>query len=136
MSWTPERIEILRDLWSQNIRVIEIAKTLKISRNAVIGKASRLRLPMRVRPGMRSTERKPRVAGPQLKKSIPFKLKEVPKAISPVSLADIKPHQCRWPIGDPKHDDFHMCGGQRVDSGPYCQGHTEVAYVRGAYKYT
>jgi GcrA cell cycle regulator len=57
MSWTAERIERLKDLWPDNrISAADIARTLNeefpdktavITRNAVIGKALRLKLPFR-----------------------------------------------------------------------------------------
>jgi GcrA cell cycle regulator len=51
MSWTDERIERLKDLWSQGITASQIADELGgVSRNAVIGKAHRLGLQSRPSP--------------------------------------------------------------------------------------
>lgn len=36
---------------------------------------------------------------------------------------------CRWPIGDPRDADFGFCGRARAD-GPYCQGHSQMAFRR------
>ena len=36
-------------------------------------------------------------------------------------------NDCRWPIGDPQHADFHFCGAPRVAGRPYCQAHTQAA---------
>ncbi len=33
------------------------------------------------------------------------------------------PGDCRWPIGDPLHRDFHFCGKRRVEGDPYCEFH-------------
>lgn len=45
MSWTDERISLLKNMWSQGSTAMEIAETLGgVSRNAVIGKAHRLGL--------------------------------------------------------------------------------------------
>lgn len=35
---------------------------------------------------------------------------------------------CRWPIGDPQHEDFHFCGAPRTWGFPYCARHTRRAY--------
>ena len=51
MSWTEERIERLKSLWSQGITASQIADELGgVSRNAVIGKAHRLGLQSRPSP--------------------------------------------------------------------------------------
>lgn len=51
MSWTDERIERLKDLWSHGMTASQIAEELGgVSRNAVIGKAHRLGLQSRPSP--------------------------------------------------------------------------------------
>ena len=45
MSWTPEKVEKLKDLWGKGSTASEIAQMLGgVTRNAVIGKAHRLNL--------------------------------------------------------------------------------------------
>ena len=51
MSWTDERIDRLKELWSQGVTASQIADELGgVSRNAVIGKAHRLGLQSRPSP--------------------------------------------------------------------------------------
>jgi GcrA cell cycle regulator len=38
-------------------------------------------------------------------------------------------HTCRWPIGDPKAQDFSFCG--RLANGPYCPAHKAQAVRPG-----
>jgi GcrA cell cycle regulator len=46
-----------------------------------------------------------------------------------ISLEDLKRDQCRWPIGDPKNDDFGFCGAKK--SGKvYCKKHNAIAYIK------
>ena len=35
---------------------------------------------------------------------------------------------CRWPIGDPKHADFHFCAAQQAPGRPYCQHHWALSF--------
>ena len=35
---------------------------------------------------------------------------------------------CRWPIGDPRHADFHFCGAQQVAGRPYCATHWPLSF--------
>ena len=45
MSWTPEKVEKLKELWGKGNTASEIAQILGgVTRNAVIGKAHRLNL--------------------------------------------------------------------------------------------
>jgi len=50
MSWTDERIEELTRLWQAGMSASEIGKQLGVSKNAVVGKAHRLKLPSRPSP--------------------------------------------------------------------------------------
>ena len=42
---------------------------------------------------------------------------------------DLKLNSCRWPIGDPKDEDFHFCGADTVTGKPYCSEHCKIAYT-------
>ncbi|MBR2285979.1 MAG: GcrA cell cycle regulator [Alphaproteobacteria bacterium] len=45
-----------------------------------------------------------------------------------LELANLKPNQCRWPIGDPDSENFHFCGKQVFTGKPYCYEHCRLAY--------
>ncbi|MDA8915243.1 GcrA family cell cycle regulator [Alphaproteobacteria bacterium] len=47
--WTVKRISLLNKLWANGVSISAIAKELGLSRNAVAGKAHRLKLPKRNR---------------------------------------------------------------------------------------
>ncbi len=52
MSWTDERVELLKKLWMEGLSASQIANELGdgVTRNAVIGKVHRLKLSTRVKP--------------------------------------------------------------------------------------
>jgi GcrA cell cycle regulator len=119
MAWTAEKIKQLKKLWLKGKSTIEIGKELGISKNAVVGKVHRLELAARPSPIKRSqkqTPAKPRVTKKEIK----------PKN---VTLMDLKLTSCRWPIGDPKDEDFHFCGADTVTGKPYCAEHCKIAYT-------
>ncbi|HYD64499.1 GcrA family cell cycle regulator [Azospirillum sp.] len=104
MSWTDERVQQLKDLWAQGLSASEIADTLgDISRNAVIGKAHRLGLSGRPSP---------------IKK----------KPTRGATILSLTERMCKWPVGDPKHQDFHFCGKTALTGLPYCAEHAAIAY--------
>lgn len=45
-----------------------------------------------------------------------------------LQMANLKPNQCRWPIGDPDSDSFHFCGETVFSGKPYCYEHCRQAY--------
>ena len=82
MSWTDERIERLKSLWSQGVTASQIAEELGgVSRNAVIGKAHRLGLesrPSPVKPGEEKEKKAKAAPAPKTAKPAP-----APKAATP-----------------------------------------------------
>lgn len=44
------------------------------------------------------------------------------------SILTLKECNCRWPIGDPADPDFHFCGRESLENGPYCEYHARIAY--------
>ncbi|MBR1380026.1 MAG: hypothetical protein IJ560_00340 [Alphaproteobacteria bacterium] len=45
-----------------------------------------------------------------------------------LEMANLKPNQCRWPIGDPDSENFHFCGATVFVGKPYCYEHCKMAY--------
>ena len=134
MSWTDDRIEQLKSLWTEGLSASHIAKVMGgISRNAVIGKVHRLGLAGRA--GVPRGERirlpaAPRAAmrthAPQMPAA-----EEEPIVLDDGSFATvltINDRMCRWPIGDPAETEFHFCGRKPKTGSPYCEAHARKAY--------
>lgn len=136
MSWTDDRVATLKKLWGEGKTAAEIAKELGgVTRNAVIGKAHRLKLSNRVSPIQQNKKvaapkpqnqnKKPAAAEAPSRK----KIKEyIDDGRERIPLADLKPGTCRWPMGDPRDKDFGFCGCKALPGLPYCLEHSQVAY--------
>jgi GcrA cell cycle regulator len=132
VSWTDERVALLKKLWGDGRTAAEIARSLGagFTRNAVIGKAHRLKLSSRMSP-ISSSMSKAKPANTQrapiqrLKHAAPPPVKIDVKGIK---LIDLKERMCRWPLGDPQDPNFNFCGCNTVPGLPYCADHARMAY--------
>lgn len=161
MSWTEERVALLKQLWGEGKTAAEIASHLGqgVTRNAVIGKAHRLKLSSRTSPVQQKTtansntkEAEPERTAPendvkpavekapeQDETAAPARKRrkngeDIPGAIKGVKMEALRERMCRWPIGDPQEDNFHFCGGKTPSGATYCRQHAEVAYQSSARK--
>ncbi|GJL85890.1 MAG: hypothetical protein DHS20C02_16650 [Micavibrio sp.] len=131
MSWTDERVALLTKLWSEGKTAAEIASALGgVTRNAVIGKAHRLKLSNRVSPIQQN--KKPTSPPPSAPGKVERKSAPVPIAINNdgkgIKLTELEAQMCRWPYGDPRDENFGFCGGERMAGVPYCEEHAKLAY--------
>ena len=90
MSWTDERVELLRKLWNQGLSASQIATELAngITRNAVIGKVHRLGLSNRATSTAKPDAKVKSAAKEEVKSAAPSEaaIKE-PEAKAPISPA-------------------------------------------------
>lgn len=64
---------------------------------------------------------------PEAKAETPAKKKDTEKH---VRLVDLDSHTCRWPIGDPRDEDFCFCGRKVRAGQTYCDEHAAIVYVK------
>ena len=140
-TWTVERLELLKIHFDAGLSCREIAAEIGVSRNAVIGKLSRLNL-TRDKAGneplaSKSKPKRPRRDGaPKLR----YQMKALRVVSSRTakdeqihnghccSLFELSNERCRWPISTPGAEDFCFCGNPPVEGMPYCPGHSRLAY--------
>ncbi len=134
MSWTDERVTLLKKLWSDGRTAAEIARVLGsgFTRNAVIGKAHRLKLSSRLSP----VSSVPKVKAANTQKMMRPRARVEQAApvqinIKGVKMIDLKERMCRWPIGDPQDPDFKFCGCNAASGFPYCPDHARMAFQAG-----
>ena len=157
MSWTDERVELLKRLWSEGLSASQIAGRLGgVTRNAVIGKVHRLGLSGRAttsrvkshRPRKRLANAVKRPARPRFPTSgnpavrelyagepyVPVQEEiDIPEA-QRKTVATLESCSCRWPVGDPQSSEFYFCGAKAVPGLPYCEHHARRAFQAPAPK--
>jgi len=144
-TWTVERLERLKSCFEAGLSCREIADDIGVSRNAVIGKLSRLNLTRGGRSEARGPARADLAKGhrPAIRPRPAFRMLRalnVGADDEPIetghscSLLELSKLRCRWPISTPGADDFCFCGNTPVEGLPYCAGHTRLAY-RPSYRH-
>jgi GcrA cell cycle regulator len=146
-TWTDTRVALLKKLWPTGISCAQIAAQLGgVTRNAVIGKVTRLGLERRwLAP---RSARKPKQPRKTIAKIANTRIINVspPIPLPPVqsdvdipaaqrrTLAQLTNSTCRWPIGMPGTPGFFFCGAPADCEGrqPYCDRHHARAHDRVA----
>ena len=140
--WTTERVEQLKRCFEAGLTCREIAVDIGVSRNAVIGKLSRLNLTREprdddaARPARKASPRSPRARTVRHQiRMLQAEYGDAPVADElPIenghccSLLELDEQHCRWPVETPDATDFRFCGNRPVDGLPYCAGHARLAY--------
>ena len=137
MSWTPEKVEKLKELWGKGNTASEIAQILGgVTRNAVIGKAHRLNLSGKIQTrknpllASNTSENENKVSRKNLRRG-KFKSLIIDKDFEPENpkqLEELDENSCKWPIGHPNEDNFYFCGRTSLKDFSYCKLHLLYAY--------
>lgn len=152
--WTEERVALLRELYPKGLSASQIAARLGyVTRNAVIGKATRLGLTKRKAKPATDQKTMTRPTRKQFSQHTVLALREVHaamKAAEPlpaptktkrtdirepkplmIPLLDLLDHHCRWPFDVPDRaageDSFLFCGHDREKGSSYCPAHAVMA---------
>jgi len=148
VTWTTQRIQELKHHFQVGLTCREIAAEIGVSRNAVIGKISRLALVRDNGGETRRVVRSNRNVGtatsagarpvPKLRHRLLRALASEPELPIAEDLSTATEHcctlfelskeRCRWPISTPGAEDFCFCGSRPVEGLPYCAGHSRMAY--------
>ncbi len=137
MKWTDKKITQLKELWKKGTLATDIANVLGTSKNAIIGKANRLKCAPRQSGRFNSVPRKYKTS---LNGQHPRSTrKDVLEAIlremgpeNPTPLEHLTPTQCKFPRGGEKDPVESFCGrerwaGTRKFAPHYCKYHVYVS---------
>ena len=138
MSWTPEKEEKLRQYWKKGHSGSQIARMLgNTTRNAVIGKAHRLKLEARTVSKKSETNSNkqinnfPKAKTQKLGRKARFKALLLDKNFeqeNPIKLEELTDKTCRWPNNHPHEEKFYFCGRKPMEKFPYCKLHVLYAF--------
>jgi GcrA cell cycle regulator len=104
MSWTDDRVEVLKTMWGEGKSASQIAKELGgVTRNAVIGKVHRLGLSNRATPSKAKAEKAPakEKAKPAAKKAAAAKPEAKTEVEAPIVKLPIPPRKPIITAGQP-----------------------------------
>ena len=135
MSWTPEKVEKLKELWGKGSTANEIAQILGgVTRNAVIGKAHRLNLSGKIQTkkssSLTTNNNESKTSRRTLRRG-KFKSLIIEKDFEPENpkqLEELDENSCKWPIGHPNEDNFYFCGRTSLKDFSYCKLHLLYAF--------
>lgn len=149
--WSEERIALLTKLWGEGLSCSQIATEMggNVTRNSVIGKVTRLKLPKRLVTHARANTSKrvpgavparrrpntPRVPSNSTPRPPQVIVDTTPAPEAPASLClpliELTATTCRWPVGDPRQPGFGFCGHDIAEGSRYCPYH-RARSVRGS----
>ena len=136
-TWDEAREAKLKELWEKGHTASQIAEILGgTTRNAVIGKAHRLKLACRAQSKKLDKREKRSVSGKskeerQISRRSRFKSLLLDKNFEPENpkkLEELDDKNCRWPIGHPDEESFYFCGRNPIEGFSYCKLHVLYAF--------
>jgi GcrA cell cycle regulator len=132
------------EMFNAGSTMLEIATKYQVNRGAIAGVISRARKAGVLTIKTKAERPKPvKVEKPKLVKlkALPpepaKKEEKKPKRVKlklitdefQVTIHELQPHHCRYPIGDPRQPDFRYCGRFQYGNGPYCLEHQQLCYT-------
>ena len=137
MSWDDKKIEILKNEWGKGKTASQIAELIGgVSRNAVIGKAHRLNLSIKVKTKIGSNKFLSKGQNYEKKlnnnnKRSKFRSLILDKNFEPaknISLEELNDNTCKYMEGHPNEKSSSFCGRKTIEKFSYCPLHLMMVY--------
>ncbi len=136
MSWDEKKIEILKNEWGKGKTASQIAELIGgVSRNAVIGKAHRLNLSIKIKTKIsqgrfskeQNVEKKVNIKNSKSKFRSLILDKNFEEAKN-LSLEELNDDTCKYMEGHPNEKSSSFCGRKTVEKFSYCPLHLMIVY--------
>ena len=137
MSWTDEKVNKLKELWGKGNTASQIAEIIGgLSRNAVIGKAHRLKLSSKIikrhRPATPSNSDFEETNNVRKRsRKVKFRSLLLDKNFEPaknLALEQLTENTCKYMEGHPNESSASFCGRKTVEKFSYCPLHLIVVF--------
>ena len=137
MSWTDEKVTKLKELWGKGQTASQIAEIIGgVTRNAVIGKAHRLNLSIKIKPrnSVQINKNSSKISDREIKlrgKRGKFKSLLLNNDFEPaknLSLEELTEDTCKYMEGHPDEKSSSFCGRKNVEKFSYCPLHLMVVF--------
>lgn len=149
--WTEERVELAKKLWGEGKSASQIAGILGggLTRNGVIGKLNRLKMPTRAKTAAKASaavskekrdgrKDQPKAAAirhrAEMERIKPVRVLPVPKGLPEphkrMKLVDVGAMDCKWCTGDPLTADHSFCGKPVKPGSSWCPEHYARVFTR------
>jgi GcrA cell cycle regulator len=130
--WTDQHIERLARLWAAGWSAGWIASEFGVTRNTIIGKAWRLKLPKRptrLKMARGQAQAAPKWPRPRKPRPLPPEAAPLPVELM-IPFERLQSHSCRYPHGNAPP--FLFCGARRAEPSWYCAEHRDLCEGRPA----
>jgi len=137
IAWDDRQLDLLYKLWTSGMSASRIGEQLGVTRNAVIGKVHRLGITRLSSLHPSSRTRKAESVHYARADKLLRRAAEVKPAsrrgrhrAGNKTFEQLKPRDCRWPLGGPLAPATFFCGGEAVFGRPYCCEHCRIGGAR------
>ncbi len=144
--WKQPDDDLLRNLWDQGLSAAKIGDAMGLTKNAIVGRAHRLKLTARKSPIIREPGQKapyPRerrirngqrqtlaVVAPQIAAK-PTIQAPLPVSVSPVTVfRPMSPRSCQFPLWGRTRPTHRYCEAPTASGQSYCPEHRAICWVK------